>query len=180
MTELIIELWTDGSCNNKTGLGAYAFAGTVKPHGTDKSSVVYQEAKSYHGTTSNRMEMLAAIKGLEWARNSAPEFAVIHYSDSQYLLNIPTWAKKWRVNGWKTANKKQVKNKDLVKKLLEEVELTDEYASVWVPGHAGVIMNEHVDQLATLAVQEMKPIEDVRSGEPTQLSIADAVNKGLF
>lgn len=174
MTELIIELWTDGSCNNKTGLGAYAFAGTVK------GEIVYQESRSYHSTTSNRMEMLAAIKGLEWARKSAPEFAAIHYSDSQYLLNIPTWAKKWRFNGWKTANRKPVKNKDLVKQLLDEVEQANDYTSVWVPGHAGVIMNEHVDQLATLAVEEIKPIEDVRPSEPTQLSIMDATNKGLF
>lgn len=174
MTELIIELWTDGSCNNKTGLGAYAFAGTVN------SSVVHQEAKAYHSTTSNRMEMLAAIKGLEWARESAPEFAVIHYSDSQYLLNIPTWAKKWRVNGWKTANKKSVKNRDLVKLLLEGVELTNNYAPVWVPGHAGVVMNEHVDLLASEAGKEMKPVEDIRPEKPTQLSIMDAVDKGLF
>lgn len=174
MKTRILELWTDGSCNNQTGLGAYAFAGTVN------GSVVHQGAKSYHSTTSNRMEMLAAIMGLEWARKSAPEFAVIHYSDSQYLLNIPTWAKKWRVNGWKTANKKAVKNRDLVSRLLEEVEQANSYAPVWVPGHAGVTMNEHVDLLASEAVKDMRPVEDIRPEEPTQLSIMDAVDKGLF
>ena len=174
MEQQILELWTDGSCNNQTGLGAYAFAGTIN------GNVIHQEAKSYHSTTSNRMEMLAAIRGLKWARKSAPEFAVLHYSDSQYLLNLKIWAKKWRINGWKTANRKPVKNKDLVKILLEEVEASNNYTSTWIPGHAGVIMNEHVDQLATLAVQEMEPIEDIRSGEPPQLNIMDAVNKGLF
>lgn len=175
MTELILELWTDGSGNNKTGLGSWAFAGVIN------NGVVHQEFQSYHSTTSNRMEMMAAIEALRWARESVPEFIPVHYSDSQYLLNIPTWAKKWEMNGWKTANKKPVKNKDLVKRLLTEVTLANGYTSVWVKGHAGVPMNEHVDALATQAVAEMRPIEDVRrEAKASQSKVEKAAQMGAF
>lgn len=169
-----IELWTDGGCNNKTGIGAWAFVAV------SNDEFEHQEVASYCETTSNRMEMMAAISALKWSRLNRPEYKVTLCSDSRYLLNIPSWAVKWKENGWRSSTGKSVKNQDLVKELLFEVENANNYSYEWIPGHDGIMWNEHADQLATIASKSEEKIKDSKPGHAPMKNIQSAADKGLF
>ena len=106
-------------------------------------------AGGFSRTTNNRMEMLAAIVGLEELTAPAD---VILFSDSKYVVDAVSkgWAKKWRANGWMRNKHDKARNPDLWERLLNATE----YHSVqfrWVRGHSGVIENERCDRLATSA-----------------------------
>ena len=106
-----------------------------------------EEVLSGHedSTTNNRMEMLAAISALEAL---SEKYAVDVYTDSEYLRGgITTWIHNWQRNGWKTASKQEVKNKDLWLRLLDAAE-KHEITWHWVKGHSGQRENEIVDQYA--------------------------------
>ena len=129
---------TDGACSGNPGPGGWAF---VEQLSGDHAS------GGAARTTNNIMELTALIRALEYA---GPECALLIRSDSQYSLNVMTqWAKGWRRRGWKKADKKPVKNLELVKRLLELYEgRTGRTEVEWVKGHAGDAANEMCDRLA--------------------------------
>jgi ribonuclease HI len=105
-------------------------------------------------TTNNRMELSAAIAALEALKGKE---AVDLYTDSQYLRGgVTGWIKGWKKNGWKTADKKPVKNVDLWQKL-DGLSQRHDVAWHWVKGHAGTDGNERADELAREGMAPFKP-----------------------
>ena len=103
-------------------------------------------------TTNNRMELQAAIKGLEALKKSSK---VILTTDSQYVRKgITEWIRNWKAKGWKTASKSPVKNKDLWLRL-DELTETHDVDWRWVKGHSGHVENERVDGLANRGIDEL-------------------------
>ncbi len=137
MKEVII--FTDGSCDTTTGNGAWAFLLDYNGHRKQDSAFV-------PATTNNRMELSAAVEALSSLKEPC---RVLLTTDSQYLKKAFTdgWLENWQRNGWKTANKKDVKNKDLWLKLLKLAN-KHELNWRWTKGHAGQEENEIVDKLA--------------------------------
>lgn len=146
MTEVI--LYTDGSARgNPDGPGGY---GAVLQF-TDSKGQLHEKEMSagYVRTTNNRMELMAAIIGLE-ALNRPCNVKL--YSDSKYLVDAfnQHWIDNWLKNNWKRGKSGPVKNIDLWKRLLSAME-PHEVQFIWVKGHAGHPMNERCDELATSA-----------------------------
>ncbi len=134
-----VTLFTDGACLGNPGPGGY---GVVLLYGEHRKEL----SGGYRLTTNNRMEILAAIKGLEALKVSC---AVTLYSDSQYLVNAINkgWAKRWRANGWKRNSREKALNPDLWERLLNLCSL-HEVTFVWVRGHANNTENERCDVLS--------------------------------
>ena len=135
MSDIIV--YTDGGCSGNPGPGGWAF---VMQAGSEVIKVSGGEGE----TTNNRMELTAVIRALEEAaeRSSAHAHPLQVFTDSMYVKNgITSWIQKWEKNGWRTAAKKPVKNRDLWMELRElEQRLTIGWN--WVTGHAGVELNE--------------------------------------
>lgn len=145
-----IKIYTDGSCLGNPGPGGYAAILKYKRNERILSH-------GYFLTTNNRMELLAAIVALETLNQAC---SITLYSDSQYLRNgILTWIHNWKKNGWKTANKKMVKNADLWRRLDQAV-ITHEVEWVWVKGHAGHEENERCDIIAKEAASNPTDNDD--------------------
>jgi len=140
-----VHLFTDGACRGNPGLGGW---GAVLRFGEHEKSLYGGEPD----TTNNRMELLAAIKGLESLKESCQ---VILTTDSKYVMQgIQDWMPKWKQNGWKTAAKAPVKNQDLWQTLDREVQRhTIQWE--WVKGHSGHRENELADQLANRGIDEL-------------------------
>ena len=141
-----VQIYTDGSARgNPDGPGGYG----VVLHFTDSSGQLHEKTISagYVKTTNNRMELLAAITGLE-ALNRPCQVDL--YSDSKYLVDAfnQHWIENWVANNWKRGKSGPVKNIDLWKRLLE-AKKPHEVSFIWVKGHAGHPENERCDQLAT-------------------------------
>ena len=133
-----VQLFTDGACSGNPGPGGWGVVMRWQGHEKELSGGTAQ-------TTNNRMELMAAIKGLEALKGNVG--ADIH-TDSKYLRDgITQWIHKWKRNGWKTANKKPVKNEDLWRRLDAALEghSVDWH---WVKGHSGHPENERADELA--------------------------------
>ena len=138
MSEQRVVIHTDGACSGNPGPGGW---GAILSFGDRTKELMGGEAH----TTNNRMELMAAIVALEALKRPC---AVDIHTDSQYLRNgIMTWINNWKRNGWRTADKKPVKNVDLWKRLDEALQPHD-VKWHWVKGHAGHAMNERADQLA--------------------------------
>lgn len=137
-----IEIFTDGSSRGNPGPGGY---GTVVRYGKH----VRELAQGFNRTTNNRMEILAAVAGLEILKEPCQ---VTVYSDSRYLVDAQTkgWVDGWKKRDWIKKDKKAVKNVDLWKRLEAAAEGHD-IRWEWVKGHAGHDMNERCDELATQA-----------------------------
>ena len=142
-----VSLYTDGAARGNPGPGGY---GCVL-HYVDAAGTLHERELSagYCETTNNRMELMAAIAGLEALNQPC---RVTLYSDSQYVIKAFTdnWIDGWVRRGWKNAQKKPVKNPDLWQRLLKAIE-PHEMTYVWVKGHAGHPENERCDELATAA-----------------------------
>ena len=143
-----VTIYTDGSARgNPDGPGGY---GTVIQFVDSKGQLHEREfSAGYKKTTNNRMELLAAIVGLEALTKPCQ---VDLYSDSQYLVKAfnDHWIDSWLKNNWKNSKKEPVKNIDLWKRLLE-AKKPHEVKFIWVKGHAGHPGNERCDRLATSA-----------------------------
>lgn len=140
-----VELYTDGACRGNPGPGGW---GAWLRYGDVDKELYGAEAN----TTNNRMELVAAIKGLE-ALNASCKVDLT--TDSQYVKNgITQWIKNWKRNSWKTASKKPVKNADLWQQLDQLVQQHEVHWH-WVRGHIGHDGNEKADQLANQAIDEM-------------------------
>ncbi|MGB2426637.1 MAG: ribonuclease HI [Alteromonas sp.] len=145
-----VQLYTDGSCLGNPGPGGYGVVLQFNQHTKELS-------QGYKMTTNNRMELLATIKGLE-ALTQACEVSLT--TDSQYVKNgINQWIHNWKKNGWRTANKKPVKNVDLWQ-ALDKAIAGHQVDWRWVKGHSGHRQNERCDELARSAAESRKLLED--------------------
>jgi ribonuclease HI len=141
----VIEIYTDGACRGNPGPGGWAALLLMGAHEREISG-----AEAH--TTNNRMELTAVIRALETLKR--PVHARI-YTDSQYVRNgITRWLSAWQARGWRTADRKPVKNQDLWQRLAE-LAGAHQLEWHWVPGHAGVPGNERVDRLANAAIDAL-------------------------
>ena len=141
-----VEIFTDGACSGNPGPGGW---GAVLRYKESEKELSGGE----RATTNNRMEMMAAIMALEALKRPSK---VDLYTDSNYLRDgIMKWIHGWKRNGWKTADKKQVKNVDLWQRLELAIERHD-VTWHWVKGHAGHPENERADLLARIACATMR------------------------
>jgi ribonuclease HI len=140
-----VEIFTDGACRGNPGPGGW---GVLLRCGEKEKELWGGE----ENTTNNRMELTAAIEGLKaLTKTSMVELT----TDSQYVRKgITEWIKSWQAKGWKTANRKPVKNADLWQLLLTVSE-QHEVSWHWVKGHSGHTENERVDELANRGVDEL-------------------------
>lgn len=138
-----VEIFTDGSCLGNPGPGGYGTVMRYKQHEKELSDGFFM-------TTNNRMELLAAIVGLSSLKESCQ---VDLTTDSQYVRQgITQWIHNWKKRGWKTADKKPVKNADLWQRLDQETQ-RHQVTWHWVKGHAGHPENERCDELARTAAE---------------------------
>lgn len=141
-----IEIYADGACRSNPGPGGWAALLISGDHRKEISG-------SEKLTTNNRMELLAAINGVEALKKPGTTARV--YTDSQYVIKgISEWVAGWKKRGWKTADKKPVKNQDLWERL-DAAAQQHNLEWHWVRGHSGVEGNERVDQLANEAIDAM-------------------------
>ena len=145
MDEQGVEIFTDGACSGNPGPGGW---GVILRYGGHKKEMHGGEA----WTTNNRMELMAAIQALEALTRSTQ---VTLYTDSVYLRDgIMKWVDTWKVNGWRTANKKAVKNVDLWQRLVS-ASGRHRVEWIWVKGHAGHPENERADALARRGIEDI-------------------------
>ncbi len=137
----MITIYTDGSSRGNPGPGGWG-------------AIIMDEVRAHEGggrealTTNNRMEMMAAIKALEFAGTLSPDPIEV-YTDSEYVMKGMTeWIEGWQKRGWRTASKKPVLNQDLWQELLKQSE-SKQIAWKYVAGHAGHVYNERCDEIAT-------------------------------
>ncbi len=146
-----VTAYTDGSCETQTGEGGWAFYLRMGAHARQMSG--YEP-----GTTNNRMELTAAVKAMETLTEPC---RITLVTDSQYLKNAFTagWLANWQRNGWRTAGKQPVKNRDLWERLLKE-SARHELHWKWTRGHAGQRENELVDTLAQTARKQRRGVDE--------------------
>ena len=143
-----IKIYTDGACVGNPGPGGWAAIILLE----NKKDQLFGGEKL---TTNNRMELTAAIKALEYCNDQEKEQLSLNqikiYTDSTYVKEgITVWIKSWQKNNWKTADKKNVKNVDLWKKLKELIQ-SNQVEWNWVKGHSNDPLNDLVDKLAKKA-----------------------------
>ncbi|HEC19311.1 MAG TPA: ribonuclease HI [Gammaproteobacteria bacterium] len=145
MTEKPVEIFSDGACRGNPGPGGWGVV--LRYNGVEKE---------LHGgepqTTNNRMELMAAIRGLESLKRPS---RVILTTDSQYVMKGATeWLEGWKRKGWKTAGRKPVKNVELWQRLDKAMQPHD-IRWQWVRGHTGHAENERADELANRGADEV-------------------------
>lgn len=137
-----VQMWTDGACKGNPGVGGW---GVLMRYGDHQKELFGGEPL----TTNNRMELTAVIEGL---RALTRPCRVELHVDSAYVMNgIQKWLPGWKRNGWKTSDKKPVKNAELWRELDEEI-ARHTVRWIWVKGHSGDPGNERADQLANRGV----------------------------
>ncbi len=135
---VVVDIYTDGACSGNPGPGGWGVV--LRYKGTDR-----ELADGEAETTNNRMELMAAIQGLEAL--TRPMKVRLH-TDSTYVRDgIDQWIHKWKTNGWKTAARKPVKNVDLWQRL-EAAAARHQVEWLWIKGHVGHPENERCDELA--------------------------------
>ena len=145
MTEPVVEIHADGACKGNPGRGGW---GAILIFGGKRKELHGGEA----ATTNNRMELTAVIEGLAALKKRS---RVSVFTDSQYVQKgISEWIHSWKKRGWRTADKKPVKNEDLWRRL-DELASGHSVEWHWVKGHAGHPENERADALANLGCERM-------------------------
>jgi len=139
-----VTLYTDGACSKNPGPGGYGVVLLYDSHRKELS-------KGFRKTTNNRMEILAAIAGLEALKEPC---RVTLYSDSQYLVNAVEkgWVRRWQANGWMRNKTERAVNPDLWERLLALCSI-HQVQFKWLRGHAGHEENDRCDELATSAAR---------------------------
>ena len=141
-----LAIYTDGACSGNPGPGGW---GAILVWGDTEKELSGAEPE----TTNNRMELMAAIAGLEAVTRPV---AIDLVTDSQYVKQgIESWIHGWKRNGWKTADKKPVKNADLWQRL-DAIAAIHDVTWSWIKGHAGHEHNERADALARAAIKAMR------------------------
>ncbi len=140
----VVEIFTDGACSGNPGPGGW---GVILRFGEHE-----KELSGFSPfTTNNRMELLAAIRGLESLKKPCQ---VTLTTDSAYLKNgITTWVHDWKRRGWRKSNKKPVENVDLWQRL-DAVAAKHSIEWHWIPGHEGHLENERADRLAVSGIKK--------------------------
>jgi ribonuclease HI len=142
-----ITIWSDGACSGNPGPGGWGAILIWNGHRKELKGGAPE-------TTNNRMELQAAIEALDALKRPS---VVDFYTDSQYVRGgVMGWIKGWKKNGWKTADRKPVKNIDLWQKL-DELAAKHTIVWHWVRGHAGTEENERADELAREGMAPFKP-----------------------
>ena len=145
MNEEAVEIFTDGACKGNPGVGGWG--ALLQLNGKERELCGGEKL-----TTNNRMELLAAIRALEALKRPC---RVILHTDSKYVQQgISEWVHNWKKRGWKTADKKPVKNEDLWRQL-DELANRHQVQWVWIKGHAGHDGNERADRLANRGIEEL-------------------------
>jgi ribonuclease HI len=140
-----ILIFTDGACSGNPGPGGWA---AILRSGRHEREISGAELS----TTNNRMEITAAVKALEALKK--PSQVMLH-TDSKYLIDgIARWIQRWKANGWRTAEKKPVKNEDLWR-ALDAAAARHKIEWTWVEGHSGHVENERADALARAAIKNL-------------------------
>jgi ribonuclease HI len=156
MSEQVVEVYTDGACRGNPGPGGWGVL--LRFNGAQK--------ELYGGeadTTNNRMELMAAIRALEALKRTS---RVKLYTDSLYVMKgITSWIHDWKRKGWRTADKKPVKNEDLWRRL-DELAVKHDIEWHWVKGHAGHPENERADELANKGIPAGDPKGTVETDRP--------------
>jgi ribonuclease HI len=148
--ESIVHIYTDGACKGNPGPGGW---GALMRYGAHEKELFGGEPR----TTNNRMELTAVIRALQ-ALNRPSQVAV--HTDSQYVQKgISEWLPAWKARGWKTADRKPVKNDDLWREL-DVLAARHEVRWHWVKGHAGHPENERADALANRGVESLRQGRD--------------------
>jgi len=138
----LIEIYTDGACKGNPGRGGW---GVLLRAGDHEKELCGGEQQ----TTNNRMELMAVIRGLEALKRPS---RVQITTDSQYVKRgVTEWMARWRRNGWRTADRQPVKNRDLWERL-DQAMAHHELAWQWVRGHQGHAENERADRLANQGI----------------------------
>ncbi len=141
----MISIYTDGACSGNPGIGGWGVVIII-----NKEDPIYLNGGEQN-TTNNRMELTAAINSILHFKDKKD---LNIYTDSKYLKDgIENWIYNWKNNGWKTANKKPVKNKDLWTKLDQEI-VKHNIKWNWVKGHANNEFNEKADVLARKFIED--------------------------
>jgi ribonuclease HI len=142
----ILTIHTDGSCLSNPGPGGWAVI--LRWRDNEREIIGCEQ-----DTTNNRMELKAAIMGLNAVTRAMP---IVLHTDSRYVMDgVKNWMPRWKANGWKTANKKPVANQDLWQ-ILDEAVSRHRVTWHWVKGHAGNELNERCDQLARSAAKSIE------------------------
>ncbi|WP_394061662.1 ribonuclease HI [Alcaligenes sp. WGS1538] len=145
----VVDIWTDGACKGNPGPGGW---GALLRHGGHEKAICGGEAE----TTNNRMELMAVIQALRLLKRPCQ---VRVHTDSQYVQKgMKEWLPGWKARGWRTADKKPVKNADLWQEL-EGLAAQHELSWLWVRGHAGDPGNERADQLANEGVEIARQLQ---------------------
>lgn len=140
-----VEIFTDGACRGNPGPGGW---GAVLRYGENEKEIFGAEPL----TTNNRMELMAAIMALEALKDTC---LVDLTTDSQYVRQgVTSWMDNWKKNGWRTSDRKPVKNQDLWQRL-DAASSRHKVSWHWVKGHSGHRENERCDALANIAIDEM-------------------------
>jgi ribonuclease HI len=153
-----VTIYTDGACLGNPGPGGYGAILLYQGHKKELSG-------GYRNTTNNRMEIMAAIVGLEALKGKCK---VMLYSDSEYLVKAVSrgWAQRWRAKGWKRSKREKAFNPDLWERLLQLCAYHEVQFS-WVKGHAGTPENMRCDELAVQAAQRPGlPVDEGYIKEP--------------
>ncbi len=146
MTGSRIDIFTDGACSGNPGPGGW---GAILRSGKHEKEISGGEA----ATTNNRMELMAVIRALQSLTKPS---AVTLHTDSRYVMDGATqWMKRWKANGWKTSDKKPVKNNDLWL-VLDEATAPHQMTWRWVKGHSDHVENNRADELARAAIETVR------------------------
>ena len=154
MAEPRVDAWTDGACKGNPGPGGWGVLLRQGPH-----------EKSLHGgepaTTNNRMELMAVIRALQALKRRC--IITVHTDSSYVMKGMSEWLPAWKQRGWRTADKKPVKNEDLWRALETERD-RHQVTWVWVEGHSGHPENERADELARGAIpgKQLLPFDRLR------------------
>ena len=142
----VVEIYTDGACRGNPGPGGWGAVLSAGEH-------VKELSGAEPLTTNNRMELTAVIRALE-ALKRPSQLRI--FTDSEYVRRgITEWVRSWKARGWKTADRKPVKNQDLWERL-DALAAGHQIEWRWVRGHSGIPGNERVDQLANAAIDKMR------------------------
>jgi ribonuclease HI len=141
-----VDIFTDGACSGNPGPGGW---GAILRSGKHEKEISGGEA----ATTNNRMEIMAVIRALQSL--TKPSAVTVH-TDSRYVMDGATqWMKRWKANGWKTSDKKPVKNNDLWL-VLDEATAPHQVTWRWVKGHSDHVENNRADELARAAIETVR------------------------
>jgi ribonuclease HI len=144
----LVEIYTDGACRGNPGPGGWGALLTAGEH-------VKELSGAEPLTTNNRMELTAVIRALE-ALKRPSQLRI--FTDSEYVRRgITEWVRSWKARGWKTADRKPVKNQDLWERL-DTLAAGHQIEWRWVRGHSGIPGNERVDRLANEAIDAMQAL----------------------